>query len=212
MSKSKFEKDILQDSEKIQIPEELSKEKMMAMIEKAKQTDASIDEGAIADRYIDIGKKQIKRFHKNVFKAVSLAACFMFCAVAINHNQVRQVSKPVKGESADNYLQIYNKLCDIKETYNDKNYIEGGFWSDFFNINSSRKYGVNKGNDYIMEENIGDISGETNDATLSKSASSSAYSGTNVRTENVDEGDCVKTDGEYIYCNVYMDTNIYKKV
>ena len=57
MSKSKFEKDILQDSEKIQIPEELSKEKMMAMIEKAKQTDASIDEGALADRYIDIGKQ-----------------------------------------------------------------------------------------------------------------------------------------------------------
>ena len=196
MSKSKFEKDILQDSEKIQIPEELNKENMMARIEKAKKTDASIDEGAIADRYIDIGKKQIKRFHKNVFKAVSLATCFMFCAVAINQNQVKQVSKPVEGERADNYRQIYNKLCDIKETYYDRNYVEGGFWSDFFNIGGSYKYRS------VAQSNSASAAAKSPtegglDVTYSESENAGVaedYSKTNVRTEDVDEGDLVKTD------------------
>ena len=195
MSKTRFEKEILKDSENIKIPEELNKEKMMAAFEEAKKTDNSVNEGAIADRYIDIGKKQIRRFHKNVFKAVSLAACFMACAVAINHNQVKKVSKPVEGDSADNYLQIYNKLCEIKEEYYENNYLEGGFWSNLIKGNSNRRYyDFAENNEVIMNEGLA-----TEDASLSKSEGSTEHSNTNVRTENVDEGDFVKTDGDYIY-------------
>ena len=174
--KIKFDKEILNDSDKLTLPDSLKTDNVNEYLRKSKMngSDKSVEEGAIADRYIDIGKKQIKRFHKNVVKGVAIAACLMVCAVAINKNQIQEVDKEVQGERADNYRQIYNKLCEIKNTY---------------------KEIVDFAETQAIEE--AEYNGDDADKSLSYNGANS--SSTNVRTQGVDEGDVVKNDGQYIY-------------
>lgn len=97
--------------------------------------------------------------------------------------------KQVEGyKSASSYEEIYQKLfVETKQAQE----TQEAWYSSSSNIDED--YGIMK------ESAVADGTTSSMAKAVSEDNSSDSYSRTNVRTEGVDEGDLVKTDGTYIY-------------
>lgn len=97
--------------------------------------------------------------------------------------------KQVEGyKAASSYEEIYQKL--FVETKQAQETQEAWYSSS---SNMDEDYGIMK------ESAVADGTASSMARAVSEDNSSDSYSRTNVRTEGVDEGDLVKTDGTYIY-------------
>ena len=91
-------------------------------------------------------------------------------------------------KSASSYEEIYQKLfVETKQAQE----TQEAWYSSSSNIDED--YGIMK------ESAVADGTTSSMAKAVSEDNSSDSYSRTNVRTEGVDEGDLVKTDGTYIY-------------
>lgn len=101
----------------------------------------------------------------------------------------KESQSQIKGyKTASDYKEIYQTLfVDSKKAQEEQD----AWYSTSANVDSS--YGI------MQESALADTETSSMARAVAEDASSDSYSKTNVRTEGVDEGDLVKTDGTYIY-------------
>lgn len=198
------EKMLKESLEKLEIPESLRPENIEKIVD---ETDAA-------------EKKQSKKLLKWKYPAMAASfALLLLVGIGIPRIKLSQekansstmsetsvestdgasVAEDISTDGIDGVLHIakdYDEITDMIETAK-KEYEREQL------IGSVRGY-FEKGVDYetaAVEESISD-----NGAEISSADAAGSYSNTNVRTEGVDEGDIVKTDGAYIYQRLSSET------
>ena len=174
---------IISDSEKIKISQETDKK--------------VIDE-------IRGGRKKKYAFHKIYRMGTVVAACIVLVAGLIVWNQTKMGNTGYNGNVVEETTALQADDGKIVSSAN----ASGKVASSYEEIKEKIDKVVSERND--IEKNAmsaGGVSGadgyspvvSADDIQNSTSKLSTDYSGTNVQTKGVDEGDIVKTDGQYIY-------------
>lgn len=140
---------------------------------------------------------KIRRFPSRLFTSAAVAVLVLFVGIfALNHITQNSI---MDGDDTERSLELteesaieqssslqpisnYSELYKTLKTYEQESYIVY--------------------EEEMVEENVTESSAADSsslDMTTSQNTSSEDYSSTNLRTEGVDEGDIVKTDGTYLY-------------
>ena len=140
---------------------------------------------------------KIRRFPSRLFTSAAVAVLVLFVGIfALNHITQNSI---MDGDDTERSLELteesaieqssslqpisnYSELYKTLKTYEQESYIVY--------------------EEEMVEENVAESSAADSsslDMTTSQNTSSEDYSSTNLRTEGVDEGDIVKTDGTYLY-------------
>lgn len=162
---------IAEESEKTELPKRMSEEEL--------------------NHFLDNNKKTKKRnVSRKIAALASLAACVAIVigtienVVTMNQNKASDFKCVISGRIEENsdiesdlsYAQIYEKLSAIRME------------------NNKSVYGTKYADAQNFVESVADSS-----SASSASSEQNSYYNTNEQTENVNEGDIVKTDGKYIY-------------
>lgn len=137
--------------------------------------------------------KKKARVRGTTWKKVAVAAAlfFVICGSVFGVSRMSHIGSgeagTANGQKADDYMALYEML------------------KPFVNV-------VNEESCVLMDKDISaarkgadtESAGEQAAASMSETAAGADYSGTNIQTQGVDEGDIVKTDGKYLYV---LDTN-----
>ncbi len=182
-------KEIISESKKLEIPNPPSLEELLT------------EENSKKSKFV---------FFKKYGSFMGVAACFTVLVSSIVFTQnmnnkkspLSMVTKKSEYHVAKNYDEIYSVLNDTKFNSEVKNnYVSKNIFTEDSAVENS-----------LGAEKIEEKSDSDSSNTKSKSDNSGDYSKTNVQTEDVDEGDIVKTDGKYIYTltNSHHSSRTYK--
>lgn len=216
--------------EKVEIPESLLPENMEMRLRKLEQA-GELKKRMNSQKYIP---------YAAVAAMLVIVAGFGIFAVnwGMNHGTKDSVSKEYGQESAAtdfmgeetktliaeeelakaNYKAAYNTLEEYQKAYNNNYYAHGE--NSIFDVAKNKIsdfFGITRESEGYSAKGIEDTDMAVNEAPsmVEESADEDVaadYSRTNVRTQNVEETDIVKTDGKYIYeydCSTEY-INIYK--
>ena len=191
-------KKINEEADSLKIPEGIKPENMMKRIKEMK-TESHFEEEKVTN--INKGKKKknsarlsfwvggfttaavaaataITLLVSGVYKDTAINTEFPSVSVPdINNQGTIHNNTDEKIKTLSHYTEVYQYICDMKNSSDDFGY-GGGITND------------------MVEEGMLETDTEVSKPTDEQSKD---YSETNVRTENVDESDVVKTDGKYIY-------------
>ena len=194
--------DIKSDTDKIQIPDSLLPDNMMARIAKKKQEGYFLEE-AKKDKNSD------KKFNKKlatwitgsatIVAAASLGLVLMGTDIGNKNAEDKMIYKNfysgvAENDFAGNKVSTLSSFDDLVDYYYTKNTFQ------YTDMGMSGIKGENSVDDAFGDIYPEDEGFDTNETpSVDSEANEPDYSDTNVRTENVAEADIVKTDGEYIY-------------
>lgn len=161
-------------------------------MERLKNEAVDIPESLKPEAIEDLLKKKA-RVRGTTWKKVAAAAAlfFVICGSVFGVSRMGHIGSgeagTANGQKADDYMALYEML------------------KPFVNV-------VNEESCVLMDKDISaarkgadtESAGEQAAASMSETAAGADYSGTNIQTQGVDEGDIVKTDGKYLYV---LDTN-----
>ena len=203
--------------EEIEIPEVLSPENMMKTIEEreSKETfESGKEEDTMENNVINSqnlppenGGKKKKYGKKILMRVLAVAASVALVTGGVygasktglikwntktkdnNGKKVVENSKDGLGkkEGCKDYKEIAKVLSNVQDRYAYSRYINGGIVEDEMDYESAVE----------SDEKVKTATDDSVNA--GEGTDSKEYTGTNVQVEGIDEGDIVKTDGDYIY-------------
>lgn len=205
MNEQEFMNKIKQQTENLPIPDSLSPENMKKMLdEKSSDTDT---------------KKQPTQHAKSrkwiPYAAVACAVLFIAGGTGISlltGNTIKQASDTIMYEDADEaaenesavaettdedssvYKTAMNTPASYEEYYNTVKKTLDAYYDSFAQVETSDVARDSATNGYSEKSSLTDFAATTNALEEAED-----YSTTNTQEETVDEGDIVKTDGNYIY-------------
>ncbi len=198
---SKKTEKALNEKMNVKLPENLSKDNILEQLENVQQN----------EKIVEMPKK------KNVAKrlvpiAASFAVVFgvltIFFGVGLGEKLKAEENIGDKTEVMryQSYDKIYDKFDDLRKEYKKESYIY--MFSDVFNgaianddavaenMAGDMNAGASEDADSALPESSLEADGSTNSST---STTNKAYGTTNRQESDVDEGDIIKTDGNYLY-------------
>ncbi len=144
---------------------------------------------------VGIGVSSVALIHKKDFATIGsqTASAKDGSGSSNSSKEASEEEKQVEGyKSASSYEEIYQKLfVETKQAQE----TQDAWYSNSWDVDSG--YGIDT--ESTTENAVADSTASSMARAVSEDNSSDSYSQTNVRTEGVDEGDLVKTDGTYIY-------------
>lgn len=204
MKEQEFIKQIKQKTTDLPIPDSISPSNMKKMLEDYNQNRESFsDNNEIASTN--------KSRHSGYFKISITAACLALCVIGGiygTRNTTNKTLLPEKSpvEKNDSYTEedslVSNSSLTTPDSYEDYYDTLKKAYDDYYDSISMVEESAVSDEiilDSAMNESASVATAKQAVNELSDSSNATGYSRTNTQEENVDEGDIIKTDGEYIY-------------
>lgn len=203
MDEQEILRKIKEDSEQIEVPEELQPKQIEKMLESIRQLQGEWQEQDTLEEEIPSKKKKsgIRKYTRQVAAAavVLVGACVLYAGSRTNgitdkadmaspENRVEMVQnteQDMEQTSPEHLGDMYTKATDYGTIYDKTKKIE----KEMRRLRYGEKFAT-------MEDAA---ESAANGAASSDSTSTSGHSQTNLMTNGVDESDIVKTDGSYLY-------------
>lgn len=176
--------------ENMDIAEKINKDSRMIEIPKHQSFEELLDADAKKNT-----KKSSIRTYRNISKIAVIAACFLTVIVVggmfFHYVPVKKSSPDSKTSDSANAPRIAKSYDDIYRLFRE---------NDAKNIATDYPYVTYENEDLVDYADADNGSQKTMKSGSTKSNSSNKeYSKTNIQTENIDEADTIKTNGDYIF-------------